>query len=251
MTVPLKIELVGLGRMFNDGTKALDRVSFNVPEGALVSIVGPSGCGKSTLLRLLAGLEHPTAGQIGWPGGAPAPGKIGFVFQDPTLLPWASVWDNVYLPFRIWNVGRTAAQPAVDDALRLVGLEEFRDRRPYQLSGGMRMRVSIARALAPEPELLMMDEPFAALDEITRFRLNDDLLRIRAARGCTVLFVTHSVFEAVYLSDRVVVLTPRPGRVCAELGVDLPRPRAPALRSQAEFAALCGAVSGRLAEEAA
>jgi len=248
MTAPLRFELIGLGRMFADGTKALDRVSFAVPDGAVVSVVGPSGCGKSTLLRLLAGLEIPTAGMLEWPAGAPAPGEIGVVFQDPTLLPWATVWENVYLPFRIWGRNRDEAAPQVDEALDLVGLAEFADRLPHQLSGGMRMRVSVARALAPGGELLLMDEPFAALDEITRFRLNDDLLRIKAARGCTVLFVTHSVFEAVYLSERVVVMSARPGFVRAEVGIDLPWPRTPELRATARFAALCGEVSQHLAE---
>jgi len=248
MTAPLRFELIGLGRMFADGTKALDRVSFAVPDGAVVSVVGPSGCGKSTLLRLLAGLEIPTAGMLEWPAGAPAPGEIGVVFQDPTLLPWATVWENVYLPFRIWGRNRDEAAPRVDEALDLVGLAEFADRLPHQLSGGMRMRVSVARALAPGGELLLMDEPFAALDEITRFRLNDDLLRIKAARGCTVLFVTHSVFEAVYLSERVVVMSARPGFVRAEVGIDLPWPRTPELRATARFAALCGEVSQHLAE---
>jgi len=248
MTAPPRFELIGLGRMFADGTKALDRVSFAVPDGAVVSLVGPSGCGKSTLLRLLAGLDIPTAGMLEWPAGAPAPGEIGFVFQDATLLPWASVWDNVYLPFRIWGRSRDEAAGLVDGALALVGLAEFADRLPHQLSGGMRMRASVARALAPGAALLLMDEPFAAVDEITRFRLNDDLLRIKAARGCTVLFVTHSVFEAVYLSERVVVMSARPGYVRAEVEIDLPWPRTAELRASPRFAALCGEVSRHLAE---
>ena len=248
MTAPPRFELTGLGRMFADGTKALDRVSFAVPDGAVVSLVGPSGCGKSTLLRLLAGLDIPTAGMLDWPAGPPAPGETGFVFQDATLLPWATVWDNVYLPFRIWGRSRDEAAGQVDDALELVGLTEFADRLPHQLSGGMRMRASVARALAPGAALLLMDEPFAALDEITRFRLNDDLLRIKAARGCTVLFVTHSVFEAVYLSERVVVMSARPGYVRAEVEIDLPWPRTPELRATPRFAALCGEVSRHLAE---
>ncbi len=248
MTAPPCFELIGLGRMFADGTKALDRVSFAVPDGAVVSLVGPAGCGKSTLLRLLAGIEMPTAGMLEWAAGPPAPGKVGFVFQDPALLPWATVWDNVYLPFRIWGKSRDEAAALVDDALGLVELADFADRLPRQLSVGMRMRTSVARALAPGAELLLMDEPFAALDEITRFRLGDDLLRIRAARGCTVLFVTHSVFEAVYLSERVVVMSVRPGFVRAEVEIDLPWPRTPELRASARFAALCGEVSQHLAE---
>jgi NitT/TauT family transport system ATP-binding protein len=241
-------EAGGLCRRFANGTEALASVSMTVRPGSFVAIVGPSGCGKSTLLRLLAGLDSATSGNLSWDSQAPKAGDVGFVFQEPTLLPWASVRDNVYLPLRLAGRTRADAAGAIDDAIRLVGLEGFADSLPRQLSGGMRMRVSVARALVTVPRLLLMDEPFAALDEITRFRLNDDLLRIRAASGCTVLFVTHSVFEAVYLAERVIVMSPRPGRLVADIPVDLPVPRPPNLRTDPAYSAICRAVSDRLAE---
>jgi NitT/TauT family transport system ATP-binding protein len=246
-TVPL-FEAAGLGRRFANGTDAISNVSMTVGHGSFVAVLGPSGCGKSTLLRLLAGLDTATAGRLDWHSQAPKAGDIGFVFQEPTLLPWASVRDNVYLPLRLAGRTRAAAAGAVDGAIRLVGLDGFADSLPRQLSGGMRMRVSVARALVTVPRLLLMDEPFAALDEITRFRLNDDLLRIWTASGSTVLFVTHSVFEAVYLAERVVVMSPRPGRVVADIPVDLPFPRPPDLRMDAAYGAICRTVSERLAE---
>jgi len=250
MTAARGCELSGLGRMFADGTKALDRVSFAAPDGAAVSLLGPSGCGKSTLMRILAGFEIATAGMLDWPAGPPAPGEIGVVFSDPALLPWASVWDNVYLAFRIWGKSRDEAAALVDDALRLVGLSDVADRRPHRLSDAMRVRASVARAVAPGPGLLLIDDPFAPLDDVTRFRLDDDVLRVRAALGCTILFATQSVFEAVYLSERVVVMSAAPGRVCAEVEIDLPWPRTPELRGDARFAALCGEVARHLAEGA-
>ena len=246
-TAPL-VEASGLGRRFANGVEALADVRLSVRRGSFIAVVGPSGCGKSTLLRLLAGLDTATAGRLDWHAEAPKAGDIGFVFQEPTLLPWASVRDNVYLPLRLEGQARAAAAGAVDDAIRLVGLDGFADSLPQQLSGGMRMRVSVARALVTRPRLLLMDEPFAALDEITRFRLNDDLLRIWAASGSTVLFVTHSVFEAVYLAERVLVMSPRPGRLVADIPVDLPFPRPPELRTDAAYGAICRAVSARLAE---
>jgi NitT/TauT family transport system ATP-binding protein len=241
-------ETVGLCRTYDDGTEALTGIDLTIEAGSFVAVVGPSGCGKSTLLRLLAGLDRPTAGTLRWPEQPPHAGDCGFVFQEPTLLPWASVRDNVYLPLRIAGERRADARDAVADAIRLVGLDGFADSRPAQLSGGMRMRVSVARALVTRPRLLLMDEPFAALDDFTRFRLNDDLLAIRAATGCTVVFVTHSVFEAVYLAERIVVLSPRPGRVTADVAVDLPVPRPPGTRTDAAFGAVCRTVADRLAE---
>lgn len=248
MTAPPCFELIGLGRMFANGTKALDRVSFAVPDGAAVSLLGPAGCGKSTLLRLLAGFEMATAGMLEWPAGDPTPGEIGFVFHDPALLPWATVWNNVYLPFRIRGTSRDEAAAQVDDALGLVGLADVADRLPRELSDDQRIRTSLARALAPGSKLLLMDDPFAALDDATRFRLHDDLMRLRAARGCTVLFATRGVFEAVYLSERVVVMSARPGYVRADVEIDLPWPRTPEVRASARFAALCGEVAQHLAE---
>ena len=248
MTVdsPALIDAIGLGRMFNDGTKALDRVTLNIPTGSFTSIVGPSGCGKTTLLRLLGGLEIPTAGTLDWPAGRPGEGETGFVFQDATLLPWATVWDNIYLPLRLAGKSRETVADEVAAAINLVGLDGFEQSYPRQLSGGMKMRTSVARALVTKPRLLLMDEPFAALDEITRFRLNDDLLRIFDAQRCTIVFVTHSVFEAVYLSQRVLVMSRRPGRMVAEHHIDLSWPRQPALRTSAEFGQICRAVSDDL-----
>jgi len=241
-------ETRGLGRTYDDGTVALKNVDIAVGQGSFVAILGPSGCGKSTLLRILAGLDRPTTGELRWTGHPPNAGDTGFVFQEPTLLPWASVRDNIYLPLRIAGQTRRDAADAVADVIRLVGLDGFAGSRPGQLSGGMRMRVSVARALVTRPRVLLMDEPFAALDEFTRFRLNDDLLAIWAASGCTAVFVTHSVFEAVYLAERIVVLSPRPGRVTADIPVDLPFPRPPGLRTDAVYGAACRAVSDRLSE---
>lgn len=244
----------GLGRVYDDGTEALKGVDLTIGQGSFVSILGASGCGKSTLLRILAGLDRPTSGSLDWSGQPPDAGDTGFVFQEPTLLPWASVRDNVYLPLRLTgrtstgfgSTARDAATDAVTDAIRLVGLDDFAEARPGQLSGGMRMRVSVARALVTRPRLLLMDEPFAALDEFTRFRLNDDLLAIWKATGCTVVFVTHSVFEATYLAERIVVLSSRPGRVAADIPNTLTFPRPPGLRTDAAFAAACRVVSDQL-----
>ena len=213
--------------------------------GAFLSLLGPSGCGKSTLLRIIAGLVPPSEGHVRRRGEGT--GGIGFVFQEPTLMPWATVRENVYLPLRLAGVARSAAAERIDAMLASVGLAGFEQVYPRELSGGMRMRVSIARALVTEPELLLLDEPFAALDEITRFKLNEDLLRLWQARGCTVVFVTHSVFESVFLSNRIVVMTPRPGRVAADVAVDLAYPREEALRTAPEYSERCRAVSRLLA----
>jgi NitT/TauT family transport system ATP-binding protein len=209
-------------KVFSNGTVALKDMSLDVQRGEFLSLLGPSGCGKSTALRIIAGLGGPSSGRIDWPGarlnrrGLPE-GDIGFVFQEPTLMPWATVFDNVYLPLRLQHVGRAEARPRVMDTLSEVGLADFASAYPRELSGGMKMRVSIARALATRPTLLLMDEPFAALDEITRHKLNDDVLRLWRASGVTVIFVTHSVFESVYLSNRIVVMKARPGQVYEDL----------------------------------
>jgi NitT/TauT family transport system ATP-binding protein len=245
MNAPL-FKTNGIGRMFGDGTKALDRVTMTIEQGSVTSLLGPSGCGKSTLLLIIAGLDIATAGVMDWPGGVLETGETGFVFQDATLLPWASVWDNVYLPFRIRGTSRAEAADAVESVLRLVELDGFAAHYPRQLSGGMRMRVAVARALATKPRLLLMDEPFAALDEMTRYRLNDDLLRIQQDLGCTLLFVTHSVYEAVYLSRHVCVMTKRPGHVIADIPIDLPWPREPDMRTSSDFAVACRVVSDAL-----
>ncbi len=241
-------EARAVGRAFANGTVALDGVDMVIGRGDFAALVGPSGCGKSTLLRLIAGLDDPTTGAVAWPEGRPEKGDIGFVFQEPTLMPWASVRDNIWLPLRLAGVSRGDAEAKIAEVIRLVGLDGFEHAYPRQLSGGMRMRVSIARALITKPGLLLLDEPFAALDEQTRFRLNEDLLRIWQAERCTVLFVTHSVFEAVFLSQRAVVMTPRPGRVAADLAIDLAYPREPALRTSGAYAEICRTVSDRLAE---
>jgi NitT/TauT family transport system ATP-binding protein len=222
-------------------------VNLVVSPGAFISLLGPSGCGKSTLLRIIAGLAPPSSGRVTW-GGAAIAGSIGFVFQEPTLMPWATVWDNVYLPLRLQRQGRGTVGERVDDMIQAVGLAGFERVYPRELSGGMRMRVSIARALVTAPQLLLLDEPFAALDEMTRFKLNEDLLRLWRARDCTILFVTHSVFESVFLSNRIVVMTPRPGRVAAEVAIDLPYPREEELRTTAHYSECCRDVSRRLAE---
>jgi NitT/TauT family transport system ATP-binding protein len=206
-----------VGRRFAGGVEALRDASLRLSEADFVALLGPSGCGKSTLLRLIAGLDQPDAGHLAWDGGPPAPGDIGFVFQDATLLPWATAEDNVFLPLRLRGVARAAAMPAVHAMLRLVGLAGFERARPGQLSGGMRMRVSIARALVTRPRVLLMDEPFAALDEFTRHKLQTDLLSVWRQAGCTVVFVTHSIYEAAFLAQRIVLMTPRPGRIAQEI----------------------------------
>ncbi|MBN8926763.1 MAG: ABC transporter ATP-binding protein [Rhodospirillales bacterium 69-11] len=217
----LSIERVG--RRFPGGTEALRDVSLNLSSGDFVALLGPSGCGKSTLLRLIAGLDQPDSGRLVWDEGhEPTPGEIGFVFQDATLLPWATAEENVYLPLRLRGVSRAEAAPRLRDALARVGLEQFAKARPRQLSGGMRMRVSIARALVTRPRILLMDEPFAALDEFTRHKLQADLLALWEAIGCTVVFVTHSIYEAAYLARRIVLMTPRPGRIASERVSPLP-----------------------------
>jgi NitT/TauT family transport system ATP-binding protein len=239
------VTLRDVGKTFESGTVALAGLDLNVRAGEFVSLLGPSGCGKSTALRIIAGLSAPTAGAIEWPDAAAA-GRIGFVFQDPTLMPWADVAGNVRLPLKLGHVDDTSARAAVARVLERVGLADFARSYPRELSGGMRMRASIARALVTEPELLLMDEPFAALDEITRFRLNNDLLGVWAELRRTVVFVTHSVFESVYLSQRVLVMTPRPGRLFAEIKIDAPYPRDERFRTSADYAGYCRQVAETL-----
>ena len=245
------VELRGITKRFATGVEALGGVDLSVAPGEFLSLLGPSGCGKSTLLRIVAGLAAPSGGECRLrlgdaTGRAAAAGRIGFVFQDPTLMPWSTVARNVELPFRIARRVRAAERERAVAALHAVGLAGFEGAYPHQLSGGMRMRVSIARALVTEPDLLLLDEPFAALDEITRLALNDDLLRLWEERRPTILFVTHSVFESAYLSSRIAVMTPRPGRIVADLPVDLPRPRDRAVRTSPAYATMCEAVSAAL-----
>jgi len=229
------LTLSGVAQTFPNGTQALAPTELLITEGSFVSLVGPSGCGKSTLLRIASGLLAPTQGRV-LRNFTAAPGEIGFVFQDPTLMPWASVADNVRLPLDLSAVPSVQAQAKVASALARVGLTEFADAYPRQLSGGMKMRASIARAIVTNPRVLLMDEPFAALDEFTRFKLNDDLLRLWQANRWTVMFVTHSVREAVFLSERIIVMTPRPGRIAADLRVGLPAQRDAEMRLGHAFA---------------
>ena len=235
------VSLCGVGKTFESGTVALDGFDLAVSDGEFVSLLGPSGCGKSTALRIIAGLSAPSVGAVEGPAG-----KIGFVFQEPTLMPWADVEANVRLPLRLNAADDAQAQAAVQQGLDRVGLADFAQSYPRELSGGMKMRASIARALVTEPQLLLMDEPFAALDEITRFKLNNDLLTLWQALRRTVIFVTHSVFESVYLSQRIVVMTPRPGRVFADIAIPAPYPRDERFRTSAEYAGYCRTVSEAL-----
>ncbi len=235
---PLLI-LRAVGKTFSNGVTALDRVDLTLREGDFLSLLGPSGCGKSTALRIIAGLSSPTTGVLDWRGTPMGKTDIGFVFQEPTLMPWASVFDNVWLPLRLKGVSRRQAEPAIAEMLERVHLTGFENAVPRELSGGMKMRVSIARGLVTRPRVLLMDEPFAALDEITRFKLNNDLLELWQDQRFTVVFVTHSVFESVFLSNRIVVMAARPGRVFEEVDVDMPYPRNETFRTSPEYAALC------------
>lgn len=234
------LRLEGVTKTYPNGYRAVDGVDLAIDEGSFTSIVGPSGCGKSTILRLVAGLLEPSAGTI---SGRPRGGEVGLVFQDPTLMPWATVAANVYLPLRLAGISRADAQLRIDEALTLVGLREFAKSYPRELSGGMRMRVAIARAIVTKPHLLLMDEPFAALDEITRNKLNDDLLTLWRDRGFTTIFVTHSVFESVFLSTDIAVMTSRPGRIFARHEVSGPRVRDADFRAAAIYLGVCRAVS--------
>jgi NitT/TauT family transport system ATP-binding protein len=233
----------GVSKVFANGVQALADVSLDVQSGEFLSVVGPSGCGKSTLLRLIAGLIQPSAGTIDWPTGT---ADLGFVFQEPTLMPWATALANVALPLKLHGLARREREARSAKALGDVGLTGFERAWPRQLSGGMKMRVSIARALVTEPRLLLMDEPFAALDEITRHRLNADLLDLWQRTKVTIVFVTHSVFESVFLSQRIAVMAARPGRVLSEVSIAAPYPRSATFRTSVEYAAYCREASARL-----
>lgn len=236
--------LHNVGKTFSNGTVALKDMSLDIGQGEFVSLLGPSGCGKSTALRIIAGLGETTSGHIEWPGGPDH--EIGFVFQEPTLMPWATVYGNVFLPLKIKGKTSATSRDEVMDALSMVGLDGFAEAYPRELSGGMKMRVSIARALVTRPKLLLMDEPFAALDEITRFKLNNDLLGLWQRFGWTVIFVTHSVFESVYLSSRIVVMAARPGRVVEDIAVDAPYPRGDEFRTSTPYNEYCRLTSDAL-----
>lgn len=245
---PPLIELAGIGKTYGSGTVALSGVDASVREGGFVSLVGPSGCGKSTLLRIVAGLISPDHGKISWPVSGTRPSDIGFVFQDATLMPWARVAENVYLPLKLKGISKEAAMPRVRGALARVGLSDFESAFPRELSGGMKMRVSIARALVTEPPVLLMDEPFAALDEFTREKLDDDLVELWREQRFTTIFVTHSIYESVYLSERVLVMGARPGRILDDVAIDAPYPRGRAFRESAPYIETCARVSAALRE---
>jgi len=244
------VSLDNVSKTFANGTVALDGLRLEIAEGEFLSLLGPSGCGKSTALRIIAGLVEPSGGRVDWPQERPGQREhdLSFVFQEPTLMPWASVFENVRLPLKLGRVPKTEARDRIFDALEMVGLGQFSDSYPRELSGGMKMRVSIARALVTRPKVLLMDEPFAALDEITRFKLNNDLISLWQSFGLTVVFVTHSVFESVFLSQRVAVMSTRPGRVVDEIAIDASHVRDEAFRTSSEYAALCRKVSSALHE---
>ncbi|GGB61763.1 nitrate/sulfonate/bicarbonate ABC transporter ATP-binding protein [Roseibium aquae] len=242
------VSLEGVSKTFSNGTVALKDLSLGIRAGEFLSLLGPSGCGKSTALRIISGLTGPTSGRLRWPQetASQPEHELSFVFQEPTLMPWATVFGNVWLPLRLKGISKSAARDTVMEALEMVGLASFAQSYPRELSGGMKMRVSIARALVTKPKVLLMDEPFAALDEITRFKLNNDLLALWQRFGWTVIFVTHSVFESVYLSNRIVVMAARPGRIVNDIAIDAPYPRTEAFRTSTLYADHCRSVSQAL-----
>jgi NitT/TauT family transport system ATP-binding protein len=247
------VEVLSAEKIYPDGTRALAPVTLTIAQGEFVTLIGPSGCGKSTLLKLMSNLLEPSAGRLKWwRAGFDEVASLGrrtaFVFQDPTLMPWARVATNVRLPLDLAGMPKATANARVTAALARVGLTGFARHYPHQLSGGMKMRASIARSLVIDPDLLLMDEPFGALDEFTRNRLDDELVRLCFERKLTTVFVTHSIYEAVYLSSRVIVMATAPGRIFATLAFDEPQPRTESFRNSARFAEHCRMLSGLLAK---
>jgi NitT/TauT family transport system ATP-binding protein len=243
------LELDNVSKTYSNGVQAIANLSLEIAEGSFVSLLGPSGCGKTTILRLIANLLKPSEGQVRWPqSGAEKldAGDIGFVFQEPTLMPWQTVFGNVYLPLKLQGVSLGAAHGRVMEMIEAAGLADFANAYPRELSGGMRMRVSIARSLVTGPRLLLMDEPFAALDEITRHQLNDDLLGLWSATGVTIVFVTHSVLESAYLANRIVVMSPRPGRIFKDLPLRRGGGREKDYRLSGPYHEICRTVSHAL-----
>jgi NitT/TauT family transport system ATP-binding protein len=250
---PPAVEVLSAEKVFANGTRALAPIDLNIADGEFLTLIGPSGCGKSTLLKLIANLIEPSDGRLlWWRGDFGRVGQEGrrfaFVFQEPTLMPWARVDANVRLPLELADVPNAKAASSVADAIERVGLSAFTRHFPRQLSGGMKMRVSIARALVTSPNLLLMDEPFGALDEFTRNKLDDDLVRLWWERKLTTVFVTHSIYEAVFLSTRIVVMAANPGRVFRTMTIDEPQPREEGFRGSTKFAAYCRELSTWLAE---
>jgi NitT/TauT family transport system ATP-binding protein len=250
---PPVVEVLSAEKVFANGTRALAPIDLTIADGEFLTLIGPSGCGKSTLLKLIANLIEPSDGRLLWWRGEF--GQVGqdgrrfaFVFQEPTLMPWARVDANVRLPLELANIANAKAAPVVAEAIERVGLSKFARHFPRQLSGGMKMRVSIARALVTNPNLLLMDEPFGALDEFTRNKLDDDLIRLWWERKLTTVFVTHSIYEAVFLSTRIIVMAANPGRIFRTMTIDQPQPRDQGFRDSPQFAAYCRELSTWLAE---
>lgn len=249
MTFPTAITLSNVSKIYTNGTIALKDLNLTIAERQFVSLLGPSGCGKSTVLRLIAGLGKMSSGHLYWGAGQDRR-KLAFVFQEAALMPWATVWENIYLPLKLTGLTKRAAASAVAETIEMVDLTGFERCYPRELSGGMKMRVSIARALVTHPDILLMDEPFGALDEMTRSRLQSDLLHLWSQKHWTVIFVTHNIYEAVYLSNQVVVMAARPGRVVCEVPIEVPYPRTEEFRTSSTFSDYCRHISTALAQAA-
>jgi len=236
-----------VSKRFDRENLAIADLNLKIYPSEILSLVGPSGCGKSTLLRLISGLTSPSSGTLNWENSGQKP-QLAFVFQDAALMPWATVWQNVYLPLKLAGIPKRNAQDKIQNALELVQLKKVSQSYPRQLSGGMKMRVSIARALVNTPQVLLMDEPFGALDDITRTQLNDELLNLWSQKRWTIVFVTHNIYEAVYLSHRVVVMGTAPGRIVAEIPIDEPYPRDPSFRGAIAYTEYCQQVATALSQ---